>query len=487
MKISLEGNINRTYIQGLCMAFFHGISFPKNEEDSQDGLELFVSAKCENDKIISSAILQFNETKTSHYVEYTPIGETSLERALKTATGQAVYFACNKLTGIELEWGILTGIRPSKVCAELLCEYSQEKAYEILTKSYLLKSEKAQLVLEVTKNEMAIMSLTDDEKCSIYISIPFCPSRCTYCSFISYAGKKLFDLIPSYVDKIVDDIEHTASLIKELKLKVSCIYIGGGTPTILNEIQLERILGKIKECIDVESLDEFTLEGGRPDTITTQKLEIAKKYGVTRISVNPQTLNDSVLEKIGRKHTVNDFLEAFDKVKASRISSINTDLIAGLEGDGLDSFMATVDRIVELGPDNITIHTFCVKKSAQILRDDAQVYERDAEDVSLSVKYAYEKLIASGYAPYYMYRQKNTIGNLENVGYARIGYFGLYNVFMMSDAHTVFGIGAGATTKLVKNDGKTEILRIFSPKYPYEYLRDIQKTDDKIREFFDRR
>lgn len=487
MKIILDGNINRTYVQGLCMAFFHGISFPENHEQSSDGLELHVSTSVGENEILSSAKLSFKGKVATIELKYIPTYEPTEERALKTAVGQAVYFVCSEISQMQLEWGILTGIRPSKVCAELLLKYSDNEVFDILTKNYLLTQQKAQLVIDVSKNETAIMRCTNDKRCSIYISIPFCPSRCNYCSFISYAGKKLFDLIPAYLKRIISDIESTIILIRDLQLEISCIYIGGGTPTILTEEQLEILLGKINELVDVDALDEFTVEGGRPDTITIKKLDIIKKYGVTRISVNPQTLNDEVLAKIGRKHTVTDFLEAFDRVKKSGISSINTDLIAGLDSDSFESFKKTVDKIIELSPDNVTVHTFCVKKSAQILYDDARIYEMDAKNAQNSVNYAYDALISNGYIPYYMYRQKNTVGNLENVGYCKIGYFGLYNVFMMSDAHTVFGIGAGATTKLVKNNTKPEILRIFSPKYPYEYLRDNQKTEEKIKAFFDRR
>jgi oxygen-independent coproporphyrinogen-3 oxidase len=295
-------------------------------------------------------------------------------------------------------------------------------------------------------------------------------------------------LIPDYVNRICVDIKETVKLINEIGLEISCVYIGGGTPTMLNEEQLEKVLGTIAEILDVSSLDEFTLEGGRPDTITEQKSKIAKKYGVNRISVNPQTLNDDVLTAIGRHHTVSEFFDAFEKVKNSEIRSINTDLIAGLDGDNLDSFKRTVDKIIDLSPDNVTVHTFCVKKSARILNENGEIYNMSDEEARGSVEYAYNALTSNGYVPYYMYRQKNTVGNLENIGYARPEYFGLYNVFMMSDAHTVFGIGAGATTKLVKNGlEKPEILRIFSQKYPYEYLRENKKTDGQIKEFFDRR
>lgn len=488
MKIILSEGINRIYVQSLCMAFFHGIKFPLDDQDNEDGMELIVNLQQNYNSILCNAILKTKSNHVEGSLEYQRSNDESDKREVKTAVGQLVYNLCKQVTGKDIEWGILTGIRPSKVCAELLSKFSEEIVFEILTKRYFLSSDKAKLLLEVTKNEASIMQMTDDRKCSIYISIPFCPSRCTYCSFISYAGKKLFDLIPSYLERLIKDIKSTISLIEELKLQISCIYIGGGTPTILNEAQLKMILEAISQLVDVSTLDEFTLEGGRPDTITEEKLLIAKKYGVTRISVNPQSLNDCVLQKIGRNHTAKDFFEAYDKVSKAGIESINTDLIAGLDGDDFESFKGTINKIIEINPENVTVHTFCVKKSAQILHDNEQIFDLEEKTAIDSVNYAYKMLSKNGFSPYYLYRQKNTVGNLENVGYARKGHLGLYNVFMMSDAHTVFGIGAGSTTKLVKNiDGKTEILRIFSQKYPYEYLRDEQKTDEQIKEFFFRR
>jgi oxygen-independent coproporphyrinogen-3 oxidase len=317
--------------------------------------------------------------------------------------------------------------------------------------------------------------MSEENTCSVYISIPFCPSRCTYCSFISYATPKLFSLIPEYVLRLTNDIKRTFDEINEKKLNVLSIYIGGGTPTVLSAEQLDAILSTIDKCTDVSKLKEFTLEGGRPDTITEEKLKIAKKYGITRFSVNPQSLNDNVLLSIGRKHTVEDFLNAYKLVKDSKIGFINTDLIAGLDSDTFETFKATIDKIIELSPDNVTVHSFSVKKSAQILRDNQDIYDKTNDDAIKSVDYAYKMLTQNGYIPYYMYRQKNTICDLENVGYAKKDTFGIYNVLMMSDCHTVYGIGAGATTKLVSNNnGIFEINRIFSPKYPYEYLQDKQ-------------
>jgi oxygen-independent coproporphyrinogen-3 oxidase len=483
MRLTLDGKISKTYVQTLCMMFFHGEKFPENEENPKGTIsvtavdtELGINAKC---------TFTYGE-KSASSCDFAPFEDgDSYERTSKCAVGRAVYKAGKELTGKDIPWGILTGIRPSKVGLELIKLHGTEKAQEILEKKYLLSPQKASLTIMVAKNETEIIEKYGQNTCSLYISIPFCPTRCEYCSFISYATKKLFDLIPTYLEMLYEDIEQKCDLIKELGLKLVSIYIGGGTPTTLDSEQLEALLARISTYVDTASLDEFTVECGRPDTITKQKLFVLEKYGVKRISVNPQTLNDSVLEKIGRKHTVQDFYNAFDIVKSSSFDVVNTDLIAGLDSDSLESFKATVDSIINLAPNNITIHAFSVKKSARVLENDASIYDLNGDFAQNSVDYAYEALINSGYLPYYMYRQKNTIADLENVGYAKAGTFGIYNVLMMSDTHTVFSAGAGATTKLVKKiDGKIDIFRIFAPKYPYEYLQDNQNHKRKIIEFF---
>lgn len=471
MKLILNGRINRTYVQTLCMMFLHGEKFPEIEADPTKILTVTTIDTKDGIKCECELTVDNKTVKETSFIPFSP--EEKYERTSKSAVGIAVYNAGVKLTGRTIPWGILTGIRPSKVAYELLVKNTEEDAKSILQKRYLLSENKAELAIRVAKNEGEILKMSDNSTCSLYISIPFCPSRCSYCSFISYATPRLFELIPDYINKLTKEINATLENIKNQGLRVLSVYIGGGTPTVLSENQLEAVLQTIYNSIDVSKLIEFTLEGGRPDTITDKKLEIAKRYGINRISINPQTLNDEVLKSIGRHHTVNDFFEAYKVVQNSNIKFVNTDLIAGLENDSFESFKNTVDNIIKLSPANVTVHSFSVKKSAQILKDNADIY-KIADDYAIeSVDYAYKALTDNGYEPYYMYRQKNTVCDLENVGYAKKGTFGIYNILMMSDCHTVFGVGAGATTKLVKNiNGILEIKRIFSPKYPYEYLQD---------------
>jgi oxygen-independent coproporphyrinogen-3 oxidase len=278
------------------------------------------------------------------------------------------------------------------------------------------------------------------------------------------------------------ELDETFTTIEKLGLNLTTIYIGGGTPTTLSADQLRRLMTKISQRIDTSSLLEFTLEAGRPDTITREKLEVAKEFGVSRVSVNPQTLNDDILREIGRRHTVEEFFRAFEMAKEIGFRDINVDLIAGLPGDDFKNFSETVDRIIELRPTNITVHTFCVKKASDALRNNSSVYSLSGGDAAKSVSYSQLKTKFAGYKPYYMYRQKNTVGNLENVGFALEGHEGLYNVYMMEEFQTIFAVGAGAVTKLVKFDGEfgldAKILRLFRPKYPYEYLREAAEADE---------
>ena len=281
-----------------------------------------------------------------------------------------------------------------------------------------------------------------------------------------------------------------ATRIKRLGLRVRTLYIGGGTPTILSADQLRFLLEKIALLIDVASLEEYTLESGRPDTITAEKFAVAREYGVTRVCVNPQTMCNEVLQEIGRLHSAEDFLRAYEVARHSGIPNINTDLIVGLPGDTFKSFSATFDQILALRPENITVHTFCVKKAADILHRGSTVYSLRGGDAGKCVDYTQLKAAQEGYLPYYMYRQKNTVGNFENVGFSLEGSEGLYNIYMMEEIHSIFAVGAGAVSKMVnyhpQNGGKPIIQRLFYPKYPYEYLEDrsTEQKADEIERFY---
>ncbi len=477
MRIILDSPINKYYVQTLGMIFFPGEHFGESEELRPDEPSLNVRTVEEENGIRAFATVTVADKSESaeYFAEFNK--DRTTERVLKLAIGGAVLTAANGLLGYRPAWGMMIGVRPSKVASEMLdAGYAKTRVKKILNSDYLVIPKKAALATNVAITERNIVGVPSPKDCSVYISIPFCPSRCTYCSFVSYTSKRLLSLIPEYLQKLKLDIKSNFELIEKLGLRVRTVYIGGGTPTILDEAQLRDLLRFIAEQTDVQALDEFTLEAGRPDTITLEKFKIAKEYGVTRVSVNPQTLCDDVLCGIGRSHTTAQFFEAYEIARQSGIKTVNVDLIAGLPGDNFKQFSRTVDEIIALKPENITVHTFCVKKSAELLRQDSHIYSAKGGDVGKCVDYSQIRTDAAGYVPYYMYRQKNTVGNYENVGFSLPSHEGLYNIYMMEEIHSIFASGAGAVSKLVDNTGnccnKREIERLFHQKYPYEYLRE---------------
>ncbi|MBE6600183.1 MAG: coproporphyrinogen dehydrogenase HemZ [Ruminococcaceae bacterium] len=492
MKVTLNGELNKYYVQMLCMIFFPGVKFSDSEDD---GLSVTVGIEKSETGVTAKVHLVFDEKVADAEAteEYSP--EATEERTLKIAVGAAMLAAGGELLGYRPSWGMLTGVRPSKVAMELLQSgYSKTRVKKILNQKYSVIPKKASLATDVALAESSIIGTPSPLDCSVYISVPFCPSRCAYCSFVSYTSKRLISLIPDYLVKLGDEIDSIFAQIKRLGLNVKTVYIGGGTPTILEPDQLRFLLSKINSNCDVSTLEEFTLESGRPDTVTEEKMAIAVAHGVTRVCINPQTLSDDVLRGIGRNHSSSDFFRAYDIASRSGIKYINTDLIAGLPGDNFKSFSATVDKIISMRPDNITVHTFCVKKASDFLRRNCNVYSLRGGDAGKCVDYSQIRTVAAGYKPYYMYRQKNTVGNLENVGFALEGAEGRYNIYMMEEVHSIFAAGAGAVTKLVRypesSEEKSVIKRIFNKKYPYEYLEDggrreiERETDEFYREQF---
>ena len=492
MKLTVNGDINAFYVQTLCMIFFPGEKFIQDQEVTEDTPIMDVTVINTDTGVYAKATLTFQgkTAESEKTVDFSP--EVTKLRTAKIAAGNVVLAVGSEILGYRPSWGMLTGVRPSKVAMEMLLNgNSKAKVRKILNNDYFVIPKKASLATDIARREQKIMGNPNIHDCSIYISIPFCPSRCSYCSFVSYTTPKLLSLIPAYLEKLCDELSVLLDTVRELDLNLKTIYIGGGTPTILTEFQLEKLLSLINSKIDVNALEEFTLEGGRPDTITAEKLAVAKKYGITRVSVNPQSLNEQVVKSIGRSHSIEEFYRAFDIAKNSGIECINTDLIAGLPGDNFKYFSSTFDKIIALEPENITVHTFCVKKAADILAQNHNIYSIRGGDVGKCVDYSQLRAQAAGYVPYYIYRQKNTVGNFENVGFALEGKEGLYNIYMMEEVHSILSVGAGAVTKLVEyypaNIASTKIIRHFNPKYPYEYLdnHNASKIIDEIKKFYE--
>lgn len=483
MRIKLKGDINPYYVQTLCLMFFPGSKFSEKEERAPG--EPMVTAE-----VVETDGGYFGKVKMEiDGAEYS--GEASLQNSdiaggaalgAKIAVGRAFLAAAEKLFGFVPPWGILTGVRPAKLAMKNFdMGMTDKECAEALVKDYFVTESRARLASTVAAVERKFITPESRRACSVYIAIPFCPTRCSYCSFVSFTSKKLLSLIPEYTDILHLEIAKTAKLIKDLGLKVSSVYIGGGTPTVLSEDRLSDLIKSVNENFDVGALEEFTLEAGRPDTITAEKLRIAGDGGVTRISVNTQTLNDRVLESIGRRHTGDDFLRAYSMAVDSGIRDINVDLIAGLPDESFESFKASIDKVASLAPSNVTVHTFCVKRAADVLREERNVYFSKHDTALRSVDYSQTLLTGAGFVPYYMYRQKNTMGNLENVGWSLPGHEGLYNIYMMEEIHSVFGVGASAMTKLVSpTGGSAKIERLSENKYPYEYLR--EKANPELAE-----
>ena len=392
-------------------------------------------------------------------------------------------------------WGELTGVKPVKLTRELFKgnpyngrqHHEKDEVFRILTEERGLSREKAGLIIEIYEYQQQVLKGEDYTSCGLYIGIPFCPTRCLYCSFTS--NQKPYGEIERYLEALIEEISYTGRRLKEIGMGIETIYIGGGTPTTLDDAQLERLLDAVIHNLDLCKLREFTLEAGRPDTITREKLRIAHSHGVDRISINPQSMKKRTLELIGRSHTPEDILKAFELADASGISVVNCDLIAGLPEEDAGDFEKTLETVLGLGPLNITVHTLALKRASRLIEQDSSYHETHSDVVSEMIELSHEMLRGAAYRPYYLYRLKRMAGALENTGWCRPGKEGLYNVYMMEECHTVLAAGAGGVTKLCEPGG-SNVERIFNYKYPYEYISgfdEIKRRKAGIDEFYSRK
>ena len=397
-----------------------------------------------------------------------------------------LYKILSEITGLSPKWGTLTGIRPVKLALQMMDKgISADEVRRKFKEERLVSDEKLDLLLSTAEHERAIRALSRPESVSMYISIPFCPSRCSYCSFTSHAIEKAAKLIPQYVDLLCEELRDTAVLMDELGLHLETVYMGGGTPTVLGPEQMDRVLSTARSSFDFGGVRELTVEAGRPDTITPEKLEVMKKNGVDRISINPQTMDDGVLELIGRKHTAKDVVDAFYMARSFGFDNINMDLISGLPGDDFDKFRKTIDSVLELEPENITLHTLTVKRSANLAGDAQKMLSRSVDEMN---EHAFRCFDEAGYYPYYLYRQKGTVEALENTGFCKPGKEGIYNVFIMDETYTILATGAGGVTKM-KDPHGPKIERIFNFKFPYEYVDRfdlMNERKEQVKDFYER-
>ncbi len=479
--------INHNYLYETEKLLFLFFPFEKNvvlrEFNKDNGNYFYTEIKTEEEEIYFKAEFSFEGKK-----------ETAENRKAKDICTDEEYDLLSLaypllkgICGFAPKWGMLTGVRPSKLLLNKMEEIGEDGAVDYFTNRFFVDEKKTALALSVAKAEREIIKNSPENSFSLYISIPFCPTRCSYCSFVSHSigtdsAKKL---VPQYVEKLCEEIQFVAKKTKESDLILTTVYWGGGTPTTLTAEQLDKVLTAIEDNFDLSLCREYTVEAGRPDTITDEKLSVLTKHNVNRISINPQTFNDSVLKEIGRCHTTALTEEKFKDARKAGFETINMDLIAGLPTDTFESFKNSVDRAIGLGADNITVHTLALKRSSTLVTEDEKdsVTEKNIEKM---LDYSFEALTNAGYHPYYMYRQSKALGNFENVGWCKKGKECEYNILMMEEYQHILSVGAGSVTKLLSPDIE-KIERIFNFKFPFEYISRfplLLEKKERISDFF---
>ncbi|MBF1179776.1 MAG: coproporphyrinogen dehydrogenase HemZ [[Eubacterium] sulci] len=363
----------------------------------------------------------------------------------KDAIKREIFHKLSTSTGLRPEWGILTGIRPVKLCGELIDAHGLDEARRVLKNEYLIDDSKIDMIVKMYNYQIASFGKAKENSVGMYIGIPFCPTRCLYCSFISSQAEN--EKLEAYVDTLIEEIKAIGLRLDNSEFHIESLYIGGGTPTTLNENQLNRLLDAINKYLDIHSIKEYTIEAGRPDTINLEKLKIIKAHGCERISINPQSMKPETLVTIGRSHTPLEIEKAFELAHSLDFNSINADLIAGLPGEELSDFDASLEKIIGLGADNITIHSLAVKRASRLKDEDPVFHYKQSSITNSMTAKGFETLCNRGFEPYYLYRQKHMAGAGENIGYCKPEKAGLYNIRIMDEHQSILALGAGAISK----------------------------------------
>ena len=407
------------------------------------------------------------------------------EKQAEYELASLVYELLKQVTGIRPPWGKLTGVRPVRIIHDRRAAgLSEEDIHRLFVEKYDCTEEKFRLAKSIADLQKPILAARGPRDYSLYIGIPFCPSRCSYCSFVSLSTQREGKLMDPYLDALCNEVRAMRDQAERCGLVLKTIYIGGGTPTALSADGLRKLMGTVAECFDLSGLEEYTVEAGRPDCTDAEKLAVLKEYGATRISINPQTFNDEVLARIGRRHSAADILRCFEEARAAGHDNINMDLIAGLPGDTVEGFEKSLSTAIALSPENITVHTLTLKRASNLVIGSAAA---DYGDVAAMLEKC-GALSEAGYRPYYLYRQKGTLQNLENTGWCKPGKEGYYNIYIMEEVHSILSAGAGGSTKLVQPGGD-RIQRIFNYKYPAEYINGfdtILQRKEGVSEFYAR-
>ena len=473
MKLLLIGHEDRYAVEQLQLALFPLEPMePMTEAFEGDGAVSRLIR--ENGTLSARTSICLNGVTRTAEVEMDAADETvSLRRRILQ---QSYYQAALPFLKAAPAWGALSGVRPTKLTTRcLMAGLSDEETIREMEKTYFVTPQRAKLSLDCSKATVAAAAKLGPNDISLYVGIPFCPTRCAYCSFVSRTIGKRTELLEPYLEALLKELRHTGRLLATSGKTVRTIYIGGGTPTTLTSRQMQTLLKCIRESFDLSRCIEFTVEGGRPDTLDQEKLDVIAQNGADRMSINPQTMIDSVLKACGRRHNAEDVKTAYAQAVDAGYSAINMDLIAGLPTDDFDGFKHSLDTVIAMNPANITVHTLAIKKGAD-LDEKREGLSPDAE-VARMVDYAEEALRAAGYEPYYLYRQKYMSGSFENVGWCRPGTACLYNIYMMEELHTIISVGGGGMNKVNLPDGRLQ--RFHNPKFPEQY---IEMIDDVLRQ-----
>ena len=469
MKLTLTGHEDRYAVEQLQMALF---------PEGTDG-DAVSSLHRGSTWLTATTKITING-KTASAARRLKAAEESV-RLRRRILQQSYYAAAVQLLGFEPAWGALAGVRPTKISTKhMLAGGTAKSANKLLKDVYYVTPARRELAVDCSVSTVNAVNLTEPQDVSLYVGIPFCPTRCSYCSFVSRTIGKRTELMDPYLQALHREIEITGKLLKESGRRVRSIYIGGGTPTTLTSQQMANLLGTIRASFDLSRCLEFTVEGGRPDTLSEEKLRTIFEHGADRMSINPQTMEDHVLRACGRPHKAADVLRAYEEAKNAGFKAINMDLIAGLPDDTVEGFCRSLDTVAALNPANITVHTLALKKGADLF--ERRVPLPSAGEVTEMVDYANRKLRSLGYKPYYLYRQKYMSGSFENVGWSRDHLDCLYNIYMMEETHTIISLGGGGMNKVNLPGGKIE--RFHNPKFPEQYIEMIDSVLQQKEELF---
>jgi len=460
--------------------------------DGHRGLLIVVEYTCSDFEVVAKSYLKdgsgkvlFDSQRSQKLDESTRRSYLKQKREIKKVLCQCVYDVLSEFTGKHPHWGILTGVRPLKVVHHLMDDgLSDEEVLGVLKSEYYVRDDKARLLVETANNQRDVIKSASADTVSLYIHIPFCTTRCLYCSFPSVVMDGCGGMVDAYIDSLVAELERVVSVLLQKGVVIQSLYIGGGTPTALAYPQLERLLSAVDVLLDGRDIDEYTVECGRPDTLDLDKLSLLKAFGVNRISINPQTMNQETLDRIGRRHTVEQVMSRFHMARYIGFDCINMDVIVGLPGEGVPHMERTMEAIAALQPDNLTVHTLAVKRASR-LKESLDKYPLTSDDTAEKMLEVCQRWVKKmGLVPYYLYRQKYMVGNLENVGYTKPGKACIYNIQMMGEKQTIWAFGAGAVSKVyfAENDC---IQRVPNVKDVKEYMDRLDEMIERKMRFID--